>query len=143
MLPVSCSTAVTNIGSGAPPSTQRPFPDQDQAGPRQVSSNLSTLTVPVDTSPTITPRALKRSPEAFVRMSVCLYLKTCERSPRVLGGGIAGDALARASLVESVDDFHSLDADDATPASLCCLAPLLLCPLLARLHCLAAVPDRQ
>ena len=39
-------------------------------GPRQVSSNLSTLTVSVERFRTNTPRALKRSPEAFVMMSV-------------------------------------------------------------------------
>ena len=43
---------------------------------RQVNANLSTLRVSVEGSPTTTPFARKRSPEAFVIMSAKLNLKT-------------------------------------------------------------------
>jgi hypothetical protein len=52
----------------------------DQAGPRQVNSNLSTLTVSVDKSSTNTVRALMRSPAGLVKMSVLVNLKTCPLS---------------------------------------------------------------
>ena len=44
-------------------------------GPRQVNANRSIRTVPVDTVPTTSTRALKRSPEPLDMMSVCVYLK--------------------------------------------------------------------
>jgi hypothetical protein len=52
-------------------------------GPRQISSNLSILTVSVEMSRTNNPRALKRSPEAFAMMSVCLNIKTWPLSTKV------------------------------------------------------------
>src|SRR3970282_1826182 len=65
VLPVSCPDA-------QPPSATQP----DQAGGRQVKSPVTTLTVPDERSTTITNRALKRSPEGFVRMSVSLNIST-------------------------------------------------------------------
>src|ERR687892_387302 len=54
----------------------RPVRSANAYGPRQVSSPLSILTVPVETSRTNTKCALKRSPEAFVMMSVSLDTRT-------------------------------------------------------------------
>lgn len=61
------------------PTTSRP---QDQAGPRQVSSPLSTLTVSVEKSTTNTTRALMRSPAGLVKMSVSLNMRTCPFSTK-------------------------------------------------------------
>jgi hypothetical protein len=55
---------------------------QGQAGSRQVTSNLSTRTVPVHRSSTNTVCALMRSPARLVKMSVLVNLKTCPLSRR-------------------------------------------------------------
>ena len=58
------------------------FPAQGQAGPRQVTSPFSTLTVSVERSTTTTKCALMRSPVGLVKMSVSASLKMCPLSTK-------------------------------------------------------------